>query len=256
MSERIVCPFCEEKIECEKFPSNHYLAAKCPICGDYLLQYNPTIYGSEIKDKVSIYLYHKRNLKSSNNTIPFIGSKECYEKNFYLSADVSYVSSDEIASFYPTNIAERISKTLITLADISEYLGDIITFDKKQLSLLCFVKQRDNKEKNFLPSALNDQIYMFWEHLAELNYIRYSDSGTGKYHITLKPQGWQRVDELQRNSSKNSKNVFVAMSFAKEACIVEPREAVFYQRALDLAKRLNLADDIQNFERKVKYFRV
>ena len=76
-----------------------------------------------------------------------------------------------------------------------------------------------------------------------------------KNAIEINPNCGKYYSQFSRSYEIKGDNA-LAMSFAKEACIVEPREPLFYQRALDLAKRLNLTDDIDNFERKVKYFRV
>ena len=224
MSDRITCPFCSENIECEKFPSSHYLSANCPNCGKYLLQYTPQIYGIKIRDKISSFLFHRKNYNSKNSTLPFIGSKACHEKHFYSDPEVSFITFDEILAFYPKNIAERVSKTLITLDAMSEFLGQTITLNKKQLSLLFFINPTDSNECDFSDTDIARQISTYSKYLTELDYIKYSNSGTGKYYVELKPQGLQRVDELQKNSTENSKSVFVAMSFAKE--MDETRETI------------------------------
>ena len=73
--------------------------------------------------------------------------------------------------------------------------------------------------------------------------------------IEMKPDCGKYYSQMARSYELKAEYDF-ALSYAKEAVIVEPNEALFYQRGLDLAKRIGRADEIENFERKVKYFRV
>lgn len=224
MSETINCSFCTSQAVASRFPTDHYRHVDCPICGEYLQQYVPFEYGAVNKNEYSSYLFHHKTKNKHKGLLPFIGSNECFDKHFYSDPEVSFITFDEILAFYPKNIAERVSKTLITLDAMSEFLGQTITLNKKQLSLLFFINPTDSNECDFSDTDIARQISTYSKYLTELDYIKYSNSGTGKYYVELKPQGLQRVDELQKNSTENSKNVFVAMSFAKE--MDETRETI------------------------------
>ena len=62
-------------------------------------------------------------------------------------------------------------------------------------------------------------------YLKEKNFVNINfDIQRNKYFVELKPDGWQRLDELQKNASQLAKNVFVAMSFAEDMALI--RESI------------------------------
>lgn len=61
------------------------------------------------------------------------------------------------------------------------------------------------------PEAINKQVGFFESYLIEQKYASRKLNG-----FTLLPKGLARVDELQKHQSENSKNAFIAMSFADE----------------------------------------
>ena len=224
MSETTKCSFCGENSTCERYPSHMYRVVDCPICGEYIQQYTPFEYGKAEKDKVLSYLYHHKEKNKEKNLLPFIGTQRCYENVFDIDENVYYASFDEIEAFYPKSILERVSKVLIVLAEKSEFLGRTIRFESSELKALLFIKTTNKKGEEIADALLSDQIWAFLEYLANLLYADSKAYGTDNYHVTLKPNGWNRVYELQKNSTEFSKDVFIAMSFAEEMSGV--REAI------------------------------
>ena len=62
--------------------------------------------------------------------------------------------------------------------------------------------------------------YLKEKNLVNINF----DIQKNKYFVELKPDGWQRLDELQKNASQYARNVFVAMSFAEDMASI--RESI------------------------------
>lgn len=224
MSETINCSFCTSQAVASRFPTDHYRHVACPICGEYLQQYVPFEYGAVNKNEYSSYLFHHKSKNKSKDLLPFIGSNECFDKHFDTDKKVYFASFDVVQAFYPKSISERVSKCLLTIAEKSDYLGKTIDLNKKELYSLFFIKIRNKDNEPLEPQDIFEQLSAFGFYLKNNSLINIDNLYLDVTTINLTPQGWNRVEELQKDSTEHSKNVFVAMSFAKE--MEETRETI------------------------------
>lgn len=87
---------------------------------------------------------------------------------------------------------------------------------------MCFVNRYNKKSELISESDVNHQLEKILNYLQDSGYIEWYYSSDCV--ITLELDGWKRVDEVQKNQEKETKSVFVAMSFAPD--MVKVREAI------------------------------
>jgi nucleoside 2-deoxyribosyltransferase len=147
----------------------------------------------------------------------FIGLPSTYE---YLVKDYpcsQLLKAEALESWYPKNLAERIDYILSGLASLSDYPGKQIYAEDEYLKGLLFINRFSNG-KNLPLEECNKQIEYISKYMLSQNLLKKEIS-----FITILPEGWRRIYEIQKNNSK-SKQVFIAMSFSKE--MREVQEAI------------------------------
>ncbi|MGM9552028.1 MAG: hypothetical protein ACI3XA_07215 [Clostridia bacterium] len=226
MSNYEICPYCVGSITSSQTGMDHnHVFVECPTCGRFEYQKSPFMTGSDIKDEIASYLYYHSDENFSD--VPyrfstFLGNKELYDRECKEPDNIPYVSREEILAFQPKSFAERIDKILLGFARKSKFFGDIFEITAMQLTSALFIKKHDEKGNLLKDAVIKNQINELIGYLVEQDFFETYCGETTK--IYMKPNGWKRVDELQKNSSENSKTVFVAMSFAYE--MKETREII------------------------------
>ena len=217
------CPLCgsESKQYQEGLES---LFVECPTCGRFQLSgpfHNDNSFPKDY-DKLASYLFyngkHNAPIKDSR-FFNFIGSKEDFDKVYSKYPWCYHVTKDIIENWYPKTFSEKVDYFLLGLAHRANFLSEIILFTSEQLHSACFALRKvDGPMRNF-PNIVNDQVDFFLDYLVNQDFIE-----AGDCRCTLLPKGLERIDCLQKNSDQNTKNVFVAMSFAPE--MKDVREAI------------------------------
>ena len=225
MSDNKKCPVCgTDEAEVSKQDINHDFV-ECPACGRFEINTYPQGYDGKPKDKdkLASYLFYnngKTNIPINVNRdyfFNFIGKKNRFDE---LKSDLDYcywVNNDIVECWYPKTFSEKVDMFLLMLAEKSNYIGDLILFTDDQLLSACFAIRENKGVLDFL-AQLKQQCEVFLDYLIKNQFIRHENHG-----YVLQPEGWKRVDELQKRKP-NSKNVFVAMSFAQEMATV--RDAI------------------------------
>ena len=215
------CPVCGSYADLSKTGNTNYIFVECPVCGRFevnnyeiLLEDMP-----QDKNKLAAYLYYNGNIAQPIKTEPgnffnFLGTKKDFGKTYAEHPYCYYVTNDIVENWYPKTFSEQVDLFLLGLSKRQAFMGQEIYFSDEELYSACFVKRLHDQE-----SSLNDQVKYFLRYLHENDFIR-----TNLERIQLLPKGLQRVDELQKHESSQSKNVFIAMSFAEDTN--EIREAI------------------------------
>ena len=221
------CSYCGSSAYISLNNNLAYHFVECPVCGRYNQQTFPIEYGCTFKDEIASYLFYsghtgKDSQRSSDYV--FLGSKEIFERERAQHHWGYYSSEDEIKAFYPRTFTERIDRILLWLADRSSFLCDVIDLTRQESLSAYFVKRFDEQGNSLANEKINRQFSMINDYLTNNGLIDTSSSDRDTYRIVLKPEGWKRVDFLQREKEKISRNVFVAMSFAPD--MNETRETI------------------------------
>lgn len=204
-----VCPICGAALSHNIHCGNSYeYYVNCPACGrfaideDYYDDFIDNIRAPLDKSEIASFLfYHK-----GTPPFPFLsGEDPVVPANHYR------VSLAEMQNWYPKSFNKKVDTFLLKFGSCMTYMSEIISFTNDELASACFVKRNIHAIGESVSDTLFGQIRFFVNYLKEQDYIRFASG-----QCTILPKGLERIDVLQRESVKNTKNVFVAMSFAPE----------------------------------------
>ncbi len=118
---------------------------------------------------------------------------------------LGHIDLDELVKRWPRTVNDRIDRTLCNLASLSRHGGDHVTINSTSDNALAFAQ-------NIGESLFHTRA------LADLGYVEIRcENGNPNREITLRPQGWARVEQLTRGKSDRHHPVFVAMWFGGSA---------------------------------------
>ena len=221
------CPICKELLK-EAKPLEEGVFYTCTNCGQFFLPSSSLLLFSNLvtkkyydKNKLKSYLYYNK-LKNKRF---FIGSQEAYTsylKNT-LNSKISLVAPEMVESWHPKTFSEKIDKILLHFSSMMNYIGEQKMFTNKELVDIYFIHYDETRnEHEPTPENCRNQISYINKYFEEVKLVSiysFNDLSTRNWdhphRITIQPQGWARIDELQKNKSSN-KNVFIAMKFGNE----------------------------------------
>ena len=208
------CPLCNQTIEINLLSGGNYRSHDCPCCGFFVSRQFPNDI-AQIKNETASYFYYTGNpsfLKKDAHRTNFVGLKDYYEREYSKYETVYYVTKEEILAFYPRTFTERINKILLGLAKQINYIGSSVSLTHDELLSAFFVKRFDEDGKQLPNEIIGAQLMEIQSYLTDNNLIIIHHSISGRFPVTLLLDGWQRIDELQKNDP-NNRDVFIAMSF-------------------------------------------
>lgn len=213
MEKEINCLYCGTKSSSQPEDNFTYTFVECPTCGRYECQVFPELLGKELKDKIASYLYYTGVVEEHEDRRFFnlVGSKQYFKDTFEKYPWCHHASLEEVKSFYPHSFSERVTKILLGFAKRSDFLGDVISFTKAELISALFVNRFDKHGDVLEEIKVNYQYEQIVKYLMDNKYVDISENAT-EIKVSLLPEGWKRVDELQLEE-RNNKNVFVSMAF-------------------------------------------
>lgn len=213
------CPICGKlNIEINSCGEGSWFRCyTCSNCGEFFAhqQWSESVgdfaYDNSFKDKLQSYLrYHQSNMR------PFICSEDKYERlNKSGFVQIYNLSPAMINAWYPKSFSERIDLILLYVAGKSDYVGDLLKISNNDLYNIFFIKRFDRKNQLLNSEQINDQVYQINDYLSLNKYLDVYCSTGSSPELMLLPEGWKRVDELQRDSS-TSKDAFIAMSYDED----------------------------------------
>lgn len=217
------CPFCVAELKKVVTTRNDLISITCNTCGKY--SFSQEYYEDYIepkssrvdKNKIAWYLYYNKQEKAVTHI--------CQNESLILDNQHN-VSMTGIESWNPKSFSEKVDMFLLGINSAMKYLGEEIKLTDEDLRSACFVIRGYDLTERPIFNPEEQQVSFFLEYLQQKKYIRFEEQ---KKTITLLPSGLSRVDELIKNTNTLSKNVFIAMSFAKE--MTEIRETI--KRAIE-----------------------
>ena len=238
-----VCPVCKVKASSQEDFNRYMIFYECPVCGRFELSSFDDRFPFNLNHLSSYLVYHAYSrdgwTEYRYNTV--LDKDECdkYKKEFQNGHNICglpvHMDSDIVEAWYPRTFAERIDKILLYINSKAKHLGQRVSLSLPTLYGVLFVDRYDvdsdrykYKMNNSEPRLENDCIeevrYML-NYLKESKLIECVEGSTTEdlTIITLTPRGYNRVDELQKNSSYG-RSVLVAMKFGDDTR--ELREAI------------------------------
>ena len=213
------CPLCNQEID--TWPQGNYRIHECPCCGWFILRSFPHMDIALIRNETASYFYYTGNrsfLKRDTTRTNFVGDKDFFDNDDLIQrrTDAFFITKEEILAFYPRTFSERINKILLGLARQIKYIGNSVPLTENELVSAFFVK-RFNENCELLPDKMiRAQLLEIQNYLAQNKLIKLGyKNNEGRIPVTLLLDGWQRIDELQKNNPDN-RDVFIAMSFRTE----------------------------------------
>jgi hypothetical protein len=196
------CPVCQQQtsyINHNPYTLNDEIG--CSNCGVFLLSITSRgiIQNHQERHKISCLL-RERSLKGMG-PIAILSDNEEFNRKAITNFPIYTIS--EMISTFPESINERLDRTLLNLAAVSNYPGEGVSFDVSYNRSLFFTQTDNNNELFFLMNQLIQDELINGKTVSPTNLI-----------VTTK--GWNKIADLQRASSENSNQVFVAMWFDKE----------------------------------------
>lgn len=232
MEQNEKCPACTSNVYTSK--QNGYEFFECPVCGRFELKW-PVEYCAFNRNHLAAYLvYHSykndaTKIKSEYRYHTVRDKEWCdeYRKKFQQGNKSQghpvHMDKSIIESWYPKTFSERVDNILLYIAHHTEHIGqslqlpvnqllNVLFVDKQILDENVFSKTRgqwiERTSDEFIPEAN----YML-RFLKEKKYVEADEFlGMDNFSVVLTPEGYARVDELQKYSA-NGRNVLVAMSF-------------------------------------------
>ena len=213
------CPICNSKAKEFREGLAGRSIYECGNCGKYVINDLEVAEIDKIgKNVLAAYLYYNCWIpKQNNENILFhIGSEKEFENVKKNCPNIRQLTDEIVKFWFPTSFNEKVNLLLLGLEKQSSYIGYEVPLSGEHIKSLFFVKRYvDNGNINY---NVNSQIKLLSDYLTEQNLIKIEQG-----LITILPEGWRRIDELQKNRSDSSQ-VFVAMSFSDETKNV--REAI------------------------------
>lgn len=198
---------------------------QCPVCGKFELKsYDPNI-GID-KNHLACYLaYNSFSITDSGEERYYtvLDKDVCDElKANPENGKPVHIDSQIIENWYPRTFAERIDAILLYIGTHTRHIGESIELSPKLLQGILFVDRWEFESESPITSIrlrkhekLRDESNYMLYYLAEKQYIKKYVSSDGTYRINLMPEGYFRVDTLQKNMAYG-KNAFVAMQFGEK----------------------------------------
>ncbi len=201
---------------------------ECPICGRYDFSETEIANPSLDMKKLGSFLYykgfHRKNRYSTEYRYHTTLAKEkCdeyvydFKKGNIEHGQPVHMDNEIINSWYPKSFSEKMDMALLKLDELSDYIGQEITVSQYEIYSLLFIERYRKNGEHLSEGALIEQEDFLLGYLKNAGYIeRFAPMiGEETTHIKIKPLGYQKIDQLQRNPSEG-RDVLVAMQFGRE----------------------------------------
>lgn len=240
MSNIEKCPVCG--MEAEKYPDYHRMASFCicPVCGRFEISasenYNYNHLASYLfyhclKNKNNIeYRYHtgleKETCDENNQSFDFGG---------WSNGRPVHMDAEMVSNWYPKTFADRVDNIVQYIGEHTAHIGQEIIFEWNELLSMLFVDRYDVVVDDNNPRRLHQErrddndcdheVQYMLNYLRKMDYIEWipGSAGNDSEAISLTPQGYARVEALQKNTA-HGRNVLVAMKFGDDTLAL--REAI------------------------------
>ena len=209
--EKCTCPICGADAYERRYGSESLSEFKCPVCGNYL---KSDVSNCEINDKLAAYMFYHNGKTSgtygSEKPQNIIGVHELYKRKVLEYPGITHVTDDVVNSWYPKNFSEKVDMILCALADRTEYLGQELSISPEEIGSLFMLKKYEKGTWNINNDKHYTQVAFYFNYFDKCGFSKFQCTFE---KIKLEPTAWKRIDEIRKDSNRNSRTVFIAMSF-------------------------------------------
>ena len=197
-----ICPTCgceEAQVTAEALKNG--CTVVCPICGAYFVS-DEAIFEMKCNEVASWLYYHKKYAEDNK------GIKSFYDitVNDFKKTNPNNITLGEISNWYPKTFSDKVDSFLLYLHKKTKYMGQMFLIQPDEQSVAFFSIVKANSNDLVVRNSHNN---FFITYLREQKLIDNKEDYT---EFCLAPNGYKRVDELQKNNP-NNRDVFIAMSF-------------------------------------------
>ena len=220
------CPICRSIAECYSDIGKNMVFYACPVCGRF--EVGVDVISSFNENHLSSYLFYHAFHQFKKEEIRYhttLSKEKCDEykkvKTGYHGIPV-HMDSEMVEMWYPKTFAERVDHVLLYISDHTRHMGQSITLSYNDSLSLLFVDRKDDEMWRAKDMCGAEAQYLL-DYLVSCHCIEYGFDGEGGLRLRLLPNGYGRVDEIQRATS-HGRSVLVAMKFGDDT--VTLREAI------------------------------
>lgn len=240
MNDSNKCEVCNSECVVNKNYSKDIVFYACPVCGKYELTLD--YFNSEINlNHLAAYLCHNRFEEKpyEYHYYTFMDKELC--DTYREGSDSSkphdlpvHIDAEIVENWYPKSFSERVDKILLYLSSQTKHVGQQVLLSYQEALSAFFIDRKELKEYSMYSpdwkerdsDECADELKYILDYLNDCNYIKHITcvDDEDSILISLLPDGYARVDELQKNTTVHGKNAFVAMQFGNETAVL--REAI------------------------------
>lgn len=232
MEQNVKCPACTSNVYSLKHDGFDFF--KCSVCGRFELK-NPVEDCAFNRNHLAAYLvyhcYKKDSTKiKSECRYHTVRDKEWCDKyrkevkdGKNIEGQPVHMDETIVENWYPKTFSERVDNILLYIANHTQHIGQPLQLSANQLLNMLFVDKQILDENVFsetrgqwierTPDEFIPEANYMLRFLKEKKYVEADKFlGMDNFSVVLTPEGYARVDELQKYSA-NGRNVLVAMSF-------------------------------------------
>lgn len=234
------CKICNS--ECNAYPDydKNKVFYTCPVCGRYELTLEFPISKVNL-NHLAAYLCHNRFEEKpyEYHYYTFMDKELC--DTYREGSDNSkphglpvHIDAEIVENWYPKSFSERVDKILLYLSSKTKHIGQQILLSYQEALSAFFIDRKELEEHSMYSpdwkergsDECADELKYILDYLNDCNYIEHITrvDDEDSILISLLPNGYARVDELQKNTTVHGKNAFVAMQFGNETAAL--RDAI------------------------------
>lgn len=226
------CPICGAQAPFYPDHGRTVVFYECPVCGRF--EYSP--FDQMNNNKLASYLlYHAYK---AGNSVEYryhtgLPKETCdrYRKEFDEGKGNHgrpvHMNADIVDNWYPKTFSERVDNILLYLGEHTPHIGQEVTFGWNELLSMLFVDRYDITEVSYSPGSFKQEprneedcdheVQYMLNYLQKAGYTIWEPGSAGgdAETISLTPEGYARVEQLQKNTS-HGRNVLVAMKFGED----------------------------------------
>ena len=235
-NKSLKCPICGMNVMAEINEEHHLHIYNCPVCGRLEYYQGVSDFSTFDINKLRAFLAYNGypNKDEEVRYFSFRSKKNCtdlkklYKNGKLLGGYPVHLDVTDVNNWYPDTFAEKIDNILLWLDAKTSYWGETLKLHKEEAIGHLFIEQHMGVSLKSLEGEdiLKAQFKYVVDYLIVQGFISAPNSWTGGTYdrpIVLSPNGYARIDELNKRKS-HDKTAFVAMQFGEETSKL--REAI------------------------------
>lgn len=225
------CPLCKTKSIFDSDYNRSLVFYACPVHGRFELGVHYSLNQLDWNHLAAYLLYHRFENHDTECRYHTVLDKETcdkYREEFDKGNNVRgrpvHMDADVIENWYPKTFSERVDYILLFLNSRIKHIGQQITLSYQELLSTLFVDRKELDDSSLYgadkwidrnPDDCEHELRYMLDYLTKHSYIEYTDGPNEEewIDISLTPEGYARVDVLQKNTSYG-RQVLVAMEFS------------------------------------------